>query len=273
MQPGQQKITQFDEVTSTQSGDIIPIVRGGQNKRISVENFTGVIPDGWVTPAEVWTFSSFGNNVGVITVPEGSLSRYPINTRVWFKQGTPTPTNKYGVVISSTATSITIRMLNETVLQNLTIQQPVISSIFAPGTPDVVDFSSLPKVAIYNNVNQSITNTSGVAGQLNAPQTLHNINGATGTNSIIVTETGIYEVTGEVRTTDVENFFATIARNGTEMSRLSFAGRTATSRGYAGNNGSRDFPLSAGDVLTLRYENRALATTVYYSALSIAKRA
>lgn len=273
MQPGQQKITQFDEVTSTQSGDIIPIVRGGQNKRISIQNFTGVLPEGWLTPAEAWTFASFGNNIGVITVPEGAATRYPVNTRVWFKQGSPTASNKYGVIISSTATSITLRMLNETVLQNMTIQQPVVSSIFAPGTPDVVDFSSLPKVAIYNNVNQSITNTTGVNGQLNAPQVLHNVNGATGTHSIIVTEPGIYEVTGEVRTTEVEDFFAQIRRNGTEMTRLAFAGRTATSRGYAGNNGSRDFPLSAGDVLTLRYENRGLATTVYYSALSIAKRA
>mgnify|MGYP000465746854 CR=1 FL=1 len=142
MQPGQQKITQFDEVNSTQSGDIIPIVRGGQNKRISVENFTGVLPEGWLSPAEEWTFASFGNGVGVITIPEGNINRYPNGTRVWFKQGTPTATDRYGVVIASTTTSITIAMVNSTTLQNLAIQQPAISGETAPRTPQNVDFTT-----------------------------------------------------------------------------------------------------------------------------------
>lgn len=141
MQPGQQKITQFDEVNSTQAGDIIPIVRGGQNKRISVENFTGVLPEGWVTPAEAWTFSSFGNGIGVITIPEGAISRYPAGTRVWFKQGTPTTTNRYGVVVSSTTTTLTVVMIAGTVLSNLTIQQPATSSEVAPRTLENIDWT------------------------------------------------------------------------------------------------------------------------------------
>lgn len=141
MQPGQQKITQFDEVTSTQSGDIIPIVRGGQNKKISVENFTGVLPEGWLTPAEAWTFASFGNGVGVITIPEGNINRYPNGTRVWFKQGTPTATNRYGVVIGSTTTTLTVAMIAGTTLQNLAIQQPAVSSEVAPRTSENVDFT------------------------------------------------------------------------------------------------------------------------------------
>lgn len=143
MQPGQQKITQFDEVTSTQSGDIIPIVRGGQNKKISVENFTGVLPEGWLTPAEAWTFASFGNGVGVITIPEGNINRYPNGTRVWFKQGTPTATDRYGVVIGSTTTALTVAMIAGTTLQNLTIQQPAVSSEIAPRTSQNVDFMML----------------------------------------------------------------------------------------------------------------------------------
>lgn len=141
MQPGQQKITQFDEVTSTQSGDVIPIVRGGQNKKISVENFTGVLPEGWLTPAEAWTFASFGNGVGVITIPEGNINRYPNGTRVWFKQGTPTATNRYGVVIGSTTTTLTVAMIAGTTLQNLAIQQPAVSSEVAPRTSENVDFT------------------------------------------------------------------------------------------------------------------------------------
>lgn len=143
MQPGQQKITQFDEVTSTQSGDIIPIVRGGQNKKISVENFTGVLPEGWFSPAEAWTFASYNplSKVGVISVPEGSLARYPIGTRVWFKQGTPAPTDRYGYVIASTTTSITLIMAVGSDLSNLTIQQPAISQLAAPQTPNGADLS------------------------------------------------------------------------------------------------------------------------------------
>lgn len=142
MQPGQQKITQFDRVNNTQAGDIIPIVRGGQNKSITVEDFTGVLPEGWLSPAEEWTFASFGNGVGVITVPEGNINRYPNGTRIWFKQGTPTATDRYGVVIASTTTSITIAMVNSTTLQNLAIQQPAISGETAPRTPQNVDFTT-----------------------------------------------------------------------------------------------------------------------------------
>lgn len=164
MQPGQQKITQFDEVTSTQSGDVIPIVRGGQNKRITVENFTGVLPDGWLTPAEVWTFSSFGNNLGVITIPEGNIDRYPNGTRVWFKQGTPTPTNRYGIVVASTTTTLTISMVADTTLQNLAIQQPAVSSIAAPRTPENVEFKNVQTLLkVIQSSAQSIGSTSVTA--------------------------------------------------------------------------------------------------------------
>lgn len=171
MQPGQQKITQFDEVTSTQSGDVIPIVRGGQNKKISVENFTGVLPEGWLTPAEAWTFASFGNGVGVITIPEGNINRYPNGTRVWFKQGTPTATNRYGVVIASTTTTLTVAMIAGTVLSNLTIQQPAISSEVAPRTSENVDFTAS---IVYSNyvVGDIYTGTASISIYANTSATL-----------------------------------------------------------------------------------------------------
>jgi hypothetical protein len=144
MQPGQQKISQFDPATSMQSGDIIPFVRNGQNKRITVDNFTGVVPTGWLTPAEVWTYTSYNSTtrIGVLGIPAGAANRYPTGTRIWFKQGS-TPTNRYAVVISSTASTLTIHMLAGYTLDNSTIIQPYASSIFAPITPENVSFGNV----------------------------------------------------------------------------------------------------------------------------------
>ena len=104
-----------------------------------------MLPEGWLTPAEAWTFASFGNGVGVITIPEGDINRYPNGTRVWFKQGTPTATNRYGVVIASTTTTLTVVMVASTILENLDIQQPAVSSELAPRTPQNVDFTTFSK--------------------------------------------------------------------------------------------------------------------------------
>lgn len=147
MYPGQQKFSQFDPVTSTQSGDKIPILRGGQNKIITVDNFTGVIPDGWFSPIETWTYSSFSSvtKLGVITIPSGSLDRYPVNTRVWFKQSS---INKYAVVVSCTTTTMTVAMLNGLTLDNVAISTPMTSMFTAPKTPIMMSWSWKPAIKL-----------------------------------------------------------------------------------------------------------------------------
>lgn len=135
MQPGQQKISQFDPITSTQTGDIIPIVRNGQNKRITVENFSGVVPDGFISAAQVWTFSSWSatTNIGVITVPSDATTRYYEGQFVRITQ--TTGGIKYGMILTVTTTTIAVWMPGYT-LVNEAIASPFTSSLaHPPGVP------------------------------------------------------------------------------------------------------------------------------------------
>ena len=145
MNPGQQKISQFQPVESTRANDIIPIVRDGQNRSITIGKFTGVLPSGWTTPAEHWTYSSFDNGIAAITVPEGDIRRYPNGLRVQFKQGTP-PTARFGIVVASTSTMVYLYMINGTILENLEIRDIFISPDFAPGTDEAVNFNVEPTI-------------------------------------------------------------------------------------------------------------------------------
>lgn len=145
MNPGQQKISQFQPVESTRANDIIPIVRDGQNRSITIGKFTGVLPSGWTTPAENWTYSNFDNGIAAITVPEGDIRRYPNGLRVQFKQGTP-PTTRFGIVVASTSTMVYLYMINGTTLENLEIRDVFISPDFAPGTDEGVNFNVEPTI-------------------------------------------------------------------------------------------------------------------------------
>lgn len=145
MNPGQQKISQFQPVESTRANDIIPIVRDGQNRSITIGKFTGVLPSGWTTPAENWTYSNFDNGIAAITVPEGDIRRYPNGLRVQFKQGTP-PTTRFGIVVASTSTMVYLYMINGTTLENLEIRDVFISPDFAPGTDEGANFNVEPTI-------------------------------------------------------------------------------------------------------------------------------
>lgn len=139
MYPGQQKFSQFDPVTSTQSGDKIPILRGGQNKIITVDNFSGVAPSYWYAASETWTYSAYNSTtrIFVATIPSGDIKRYPNDARIWFKQSS---SNIYGIVVSSTTTSITMYILGGSTPTNTTISSPFISPVLTPITDDNIDF-------------------------------------------------------------------------------------------------------------------------------------
>lgn len=164
MNPGQQKISQFQPVESTRANDIIPIVRDGQNRSITIGKFTGVVPDGWITTAELWQFLSFSDGIGVVTVPEGDISRYPVGTRVQFKQGSP-KTTRYGVVVSSTTTSMTMAMVNGTKLENLAISETFVSQDFAPRTSDNIDFPNYLQLSTFSEERDQADLGAGVNEQ------------------------------------------------------------------------------------------------------------
>lgn len=153
MQPGQQKISQFDPITSTQSGDIIPIVRNGQNKRITIDNFSGTIPDGFISAAQVWTFSSFNSasNTGVITVPSDATTRYYQGMFVRITQ--TTGGTKYGVILAVTTTTITVWFgVGLYTLVNEAISAPFYSSLAHPAGAPIQITEGMPYAfSVYRN--------------------------------------------------------------------------------------------------------------------------
>lgn len=161
MQPGQQKISQFDPVTSTQSGDIIPLVRNGQNKRITVDQFSGVVPDGFVAAAQIWTFSSWNSTtrLGVITVPTDATTKYSVDMRVRITQATGG--TKYARIIAVTSTTLTVFMLNATTLNNETISTPMYSSLFAPYAPATVNWQEQQPWVNVSLTNGVVTTSPG----------------------------------------------------------------------------------------------------------------
>jgi len=132
MQPGQQKISQFDEVTSAQSGDILPLVRNGQNKRITVGNFAGVPPEGYTAAAQIWTYLSFSatTQIGTITVPTDATVKYNSGMRIQITQATGGI--KYGIIQMVTATVLHVMFPAGTTLNNEAISTPFYTSLFAP---------------------------------------------------------------------------------------------------------------------------------------------
>lgn len=262
MQPGQQKISQFTPVDSTESGDIIPIVRNGQNRSITVDKFTGIIPDGWLAPVEEWSFLSASTFTAVITVPEGDINRYPKYTRVWFKQGM-TPVNKYAVVLSSTSNTITVLMLNGATLENLAIQQPFISQQNAPITPDNTNFSDiLAKMAIrYSDPSSGQVVAANSAAN---PVSLDQVNIASThvsarnmtmtTGKIYAHVSGTYTITGMVSIVDSPqgNNGIQITKNGVKISAEQHIAYPTVSRG---TNITVSVDLQAGDYVSMIFLN------------------
>lgn len=137
MYPGQQKFSQFDPVTSTVSGDKIPILRGGQNKIITVDNFTGVPSQDWYNAAGTWTFSSFNSTsrLGVITVPSDATAKY--NVGMWIKI-TQSSIVKFGMITGVTISSISVNFFTTWTFTNETIVSPSYSPVARPlGVPNL----------------------------------------------------------------------------------------------------------------------------------------
>lgn len=133
-----------------------------------------------------------------------------------------------------------------------------------------IDISTFPLCKAIDSASQSITNTTGTVADLNLTSFEHNRGGfSLASNEVTIPTAGLYLLMGEVRLVDTENHFDTITINNSVVAQLAFAGRTSTSRGYQVSTGFSLRTCAAGDKIKLRYENRALATTAYFKALTI----
>ena len=134
MAGGAQKTSQFNQATSVTQADQVPLLQGGELKRVTVGVLTGAPDFGWQATGESWTFSSYSSTTltGVITVPSDATAKYSVGMRVRFSQ--TTGGTKYGTIIAVTTTSLSVIFAASATLTNETITSPVYSPLNAPAS-------------------------------------------------------------------------------------------------------------------------------------------
>lgn len=133
---GTLKTSQFNSATVANPTDEVPLLQGGQLKRVQVKVLTGNPDVGWQATGESWSFSSWNAtlHLGVATVPSDATVKYVVGMWVRFSQATGG--TKWGKIVSVTTTTITFQMPNGTSLANEAITSPVYSPLYRPvGAP------------------------------------------------------------------------------------------------------------------------------------------
>lgn len=133
---GTLKTSQFNSATIANPTDEVPLLQGGQLKRVQVKVLTGNPDVGWQASGEKWTFSSWNATTrrGVIVVPSDATVKYA--PMMWVRFSQATGGTKWGRIVSLTSTTLTIAMSTGQTLTNETLSTPVYSPLSAPqGSP------------------------------------------------------------------------------------------------------------------------------------------
>lgn len=131
MAGGAQKTSQFNQATTVTQADQVPLLQGGELKRVTVGVLTGAPDFGWQATGESWNFSSWNSatSIGVVTVPSDATVKYAVGQFVRISQATGG--TKYAKILSITTTSLTLWMPGYT-LTNEAISTPVYSPLGRP---------------------------------------------------------------------------------------------------------------------------------------------
>lgn len=129
---GTLKTSQFNAATVANPTDEVPLLQGGQLKRVQVSVLTGNPDAGWIATGESWTFSSFNSatRIGVVIVPSNATTKYVQGMKVRFSQATGG--TKYGVIVAVTTTTLAIFFLSGITLNNEAILTPNYSMSYMP---------------------------------------------------------------------------------------------------------------------------------------------
>ncbi len=129
---GTLKTSQFNSATVANPTDEVPLLQGGQLKRVQVKVLTGNPDIGWVASGESWVFSSFSSTtrIGVVTVPSDATTKYSLGNRVRVSQATGGV--KYGIIHYITSTALHIFFPAGTTLNNEAITSSFYTSIDTP---------------------------------------------------------------------------------------------------------------------------------------------
>lgn len=136
MAGGAQKTSQFNQATTVTQADQVPLLQGGELKRVTVGILTGAPDFGWQATGESWTFSSFNTTtrIGVVTVPSDATTKYSVG--MWVRIAQSTGGTKWGMINAVTSTTLSINFFYNQTLNNETITTPVYSPLAQPyGAP------------------------------------------------------------------------------------------------------------------------------------------
>ena len=138
MAGGAQKTSQFNQATTVTQADQVPLLQGGELKRVTVGVLTGAPDFGWSATGESWTFSSFNTTtrIGVVTVPSDATTKYSVG--MWVRIAQSTGGTKWGMINAVTSTTLSINFFYNQTLNNEAITTPVYSPLAQPyGTPKI----------------------------------------------------------------------------------------------------------------------------------------
>lgn len=159
---GTLKTSQFNSATVANPTDEVPLLQSGQLKRVQVKVLTGNPDVGWQASGESWVFSSWNSttNVGVVTVPSDATTKYMEGMFVRIAQATGG--TKYGMIITVTATTMSIWMPTFT-LNNEAITTSSYSPLAHPvGLPAIIADGSPYKFSGWRNATITIDGTDTV---------------------------------------------------------------------------------------------------------------
>ena len=219
MAGGAQKTSQFNQATTVTQADQVPLLQGGELKRVTVGVLTGNPDVGWQASGESWVFSSWNSttNVGVVTVPSDATTKYMEGMFVRIAQATGG--TKYGMTITVTATTMSIWMPTFT-LNNEAITTSSYSPLAHPvGLPATIADGSPYKFSGWRNATLTINSTDIVVPlDVKDFDSLSLYNSSNGL--FTAPKTGYYQVQSQTTgTTNASYMWATLFVNGTARRR------------------------------------------------------
>lgn len=141
---GTLKTSQFNSASVANPTDEVPLLQGGQLKRVQVKVLTGNPDVGYQASGESWVYSSWSSTtrIGVVTVPSDATTKYTKGMRVRIAQATGG--TKYAIIMDITTTTLVLFFPTGTTLNNEAITSSFYSPLYAPvGFPTDPDLWTL----------------------------------------------------------------------------------------------------------------------------------
>ena len=155
---GTLKTSQFNSATVANPTDEVPLLQGGQLKRVQVKVLTGNPDVGWQASGESWVYASWDatRRQATFTVPSDATVKYMPRMRVRISQATGG--TKYGIITYVTATVLHVHFPSGVTVNNEAVLTSFYSPLAAPvGFPNDPTLWEL-KATVTTQISQAAAN-------------------------------------------------------------------------------------------------------------------